>query len=119
MRARLTSVASPGEFMKERLVISVGVDTDIGFFAVFRTKLSDDIPSNEVSEVFWFPDKDVKAGDTVVLYSKPGVTSEREKPDGNKLHFFYWGKKQPQWSAKTIVPVLVHTSEWQWIGVTT
>ena len=74
MNLTITSIADPGELQKERLVLKVEIDTDVGFFAVFRVFVREGVMTNFVTDAYWFPNKAVSAGDQVVLYSKSART---------------------------------------------
>lgn len=90
----------------------VEMDEDIGFFAVFRTLVQDDHITNSVTDVYWFPNKQVRAGDLVILYSKSGTNTERVLKNGNTAHFFYWSKGVTLWKHANYAPTLVSTPEW-------
>jgi len=58
---------------------------------------------------YWFPDKLIKTGDWVVLYTKEGTSSEKAG-DRAKTYFYYWGFGEPQW--QNYVAALVSTPTW-------
>ena len=60
---------------------------------------------------YWFPDKRVKTGDIVVVYTKDGRENEIEE-NGHRIHFLYWGLSMPIWSEEDRAPVLLHAPEW-------
>ncbi len=107
------SIADPGVPAKERLILKVLLDTDVGDFVVFRTKARNNQVTTGVETVFWFPDKAVKAGDLVVVYTKEGVRSEKPIKDGNRAHFFYWGISSAIWDDKSMAAIILHVSEWK------
>lgn len=113
MTLKIENVADSDEFEKERVVLRVQDDDDIGHYAVFQTRLSDDgrALSGKIAACYWFPDKEVKTGDLVVLYTKSGERSEKKNESGTTSHFFYWGMTEPLWTKKT--PTLVTTPKWQ------
>jgi hypothetical protein len=117
MRLQITSVADRGNGDKERIVMKATADIDVGRFAIFRAGANDEgAPTSDVADVFWFPDKAVKARDLVVLYTKAGKTSERPSKSGGTVHFFYWGRPNPLWSTSSgRIPVLVSTNDWEWL----
>jgi hypothetical protein len=70
MNLDIRSFADAGNYPKERLVINVLRDTDIGEYAVLCSPVgSDGNPTPGGKIAYWFPDGDVKAGDIVVLYT--------------------------------------------------
>jgi hypothetical protein len=113
MNLKLKSVADKGSIDKERLVIRVVNDTNVGEFAIFRTGFYDNEVTVGVVNTFWFPDKQVRAGDLVVLYSKAGATSEKKLESGNTAHFYYWGQSEPLWSNSQRAAVLLHAPAWE------
>jgi hypothetical protein len=64
---------------------------------------------------YWFPYKQVAAGDRIVVYTKAGVDSERTA-GSETLHFFYWGQTEPFWNDKRGVVVLKSAS-WNFFSV--
>jgi hypothetical protein len=113
MILRITAIADRGDQVKERVVLKASSDTDIGRFAIFRSRVENKQVTVAISDVFWFPDKTVKSGDLVVLYTKDGTSGERVLKSGSTAHFFYWSKTERMWSGSQYAPVLVHTTEWE------
>ena len=112
MNIKFRSIADSGVPAKERLILKVLSDVDVGEFVVFRATARDGIVTTGVKTVFWFPDKEVKAGDLVVLYTKKGAQSENLLEGGNRAHFFYWGISGTLWDDKSMAAVILHVSEW-------
>ena len=114
MMLKVTSIADRGDHEKERIVLRAALDIDVGDFAVFRSKLlEDNAISSDVTDTFWFPDKDIKNKDLVILYTKKGTSSQRVLPPEKTVHFYYWGKSTPLWSGSDHAPVLVHATAWE------
>ena len=113
MNIKFNSIADSGVLADERLILKVLLDTDIGEFVMFRAKARNDIVTTGVENVFWFPDKAVKAGDLVVLYTKKGAQSEKTLKDGTRAHFFYWGISSAIWDDKSMAAIILHVSEWE------
>jgi len=115
MRLTITSIADAVNPEKERLVMKASADLDVGRYVVFRSRLgTSGSPTSKVSDAFWFPDKDVKANDLVVLYTKAGTTLERPRESGGTAHFYYWGKSGALWEPGVgYVPVLLYASQWE------
>ena len=84
MNLKILGIMDAGIANKERLVLKVLRNDDIGYYVVFDTTfLEDGNVSNKVRHSYWFPDKEVQAGDLVVLYTKQGIMSERKQKDGS------------------------------------
>ncbi len=113
MKLKLKAVADKGNFQRERLVIKVLNDTNVGEFLILRTGFADGQVNIDVSSAYWFPDKSVKAGDLVVLYSKPGTNKDKALDSGNKAHFYYWGESKVLWATPDNAAVLLHAPVWE------
>jgi hypothetical protein len=114
MRVKIASIADRADLDKERIVMKVLSDTDIGSYAVFNAEVQNGVVTTGVQDVFWFPDKKVSEGDFVVLYTKRGKQSEKKLHVGGKMtHFFYWGSSTPKWKTGGTAPVLLFISEWE------
>ena len=110
MNVKIKKIANGGELDKERVVFSVIEDTPIGTNMVMKTKtLSEKKVSSSIEQTFWFPDKDVKKGDLVVLYTKKGINTESQNDDGTTTHFFYLGLDSPIWNDAEDAVLLVET----------
>lgn len=112
MDLKIKSIANKGDAEKERLVIQVLNDTDVGDYVLFRTGWKDDAVTTRVYDTFWFPDKNVKAGDLVVIYSRRGAKSERVLESGSTAHFFYWARTDTLWGTPDRGAVLLHAPTW-------
>jgi len=112
MRLKLQSLSDRGQPRRERLVLKVVADTDVGEYAVLRAFQESGAPTDLIDGAYWFPDKHVRAGDLVVLYTKPGSPSEKDLLSGATAHFFYWGEEDPLWETRRYCPVLLHVDDW-------
>lgn len=68
--------------------------------------------SNLVRHPYWFPDKRVKAGDLIVLYTKTGAKSQTKNKNGSTSHFFYRGLERTIWNKSGDCAVLLEISTW-------
>jgi hypothetical protein len=112
MKVKIQSIADRGNPDKERIVMRVRVGTDIGRFAVLDAGYSGGSVNTDITDAFWFPDKTVREGDLVVLYTKSGRDNEKSLKSGNTSHFFYWGRTGVKWQRADRVPVLLQVDEW-------
>jgi hypothetical protein len=55
--------------------------------------------SGNVPRAYWFSDQKVKAGDFVVLYSKPGTKSSKTSESGSTSYFYYRDQNCHYWIA--------------------
>lgn len=79
---------------------------------LIRTVYEDEQVTTEVKNTFWFPDKPVNAGDSIVVYSKRGTTRQKTIGDGRIAYFFYWGQDSALWNDDKVAPVLLYAPEW-------
>ena len=112
MQVKIGHVADKGDLDRERLVLHAKRNADIGDFLLIRTGVEDGEVTTDVRDSFWFPDRPVKAGDLVVVYSKSGTHREKKIDGGRTAHFFYWGQKAPLWRDEDFAPVLLHAPDW-------
>lgn len=102
---------------KERLILDVTADVDIGNFVVFDTSFSKDGKiSNKVRHTYWFPDQKVKKGDVVVLYTRKGKNIS-EKKDSHTIYFYYWDLDISVWNNDGDCAVLLNCKDWTSKGV--
>lgn len=113
MNIKIRAIRNSGVADKERLVLQVLRDDDIGYYVVFDTTFTEDGKiSNKVRHSYWFPDKKVRIGDLVILYTKPGTQSESQNEDGSTAHFFYWGLDKTIWNKEGDCAVLLEARNW-------
>jgi len=115
MKVKARTIAEPAILKNERLVLDVLQDDDIGRYTVLcTTSMEPTTFSTAIKQIYWFPDKLVKKGDVVVLYTKGGKQSEKKNQDDSISHFFYWGLSEPVWlDNNKAVAVLAHLDDWE------
>lgn len=92
MDVKIKYIKNSGSASEEKIVFEVLKDCEIGYYLVLDTTyLSDGKVSNKLRHPYWFPDKKVKTGDLIVLYTKQGENKSKVNEDGSSTHFFYWG----------------------------
>lgn len=112
MKVKIRNVSDYDNHEKERLVLDVIEDTDIGEYLVLDTTYTaKGGVSNKARHPYWFPDKKVKKGDIVVLYTKRGKQSSTDNGTYTS-HFFYWGLDSSVWNDEGDCAVLLHIDEW-------
>jgi hypothetical protein len=114
MRLKLLRIVDRGVSQKERLHLSVVADVNLNYFVVFDTEYD---TNNTIVAVpkrtYWFAEYSVRTGDHVILYTKPGQQSSKQRIDGFKNHFFYWGLDGPLWKHTRSCAVLLEVEEWE------
>ena len=112
MKIEISSVSEKGNLEKERLVLTVKADTDIGEYALIQTDFDGEEVLTKVHQALWFPYKPVTEDDFVIIYTKPGQPNTKELEDGRATHFYYWGLPEPIWNVEDRIPVLLHAPKW-------
>ena len=78
MNVELRSIENAGDLERERVVLRAPGDDDIGNYAIFRCYVTKEkVAAGPIAAGYWFPDRKLKKGDFVVVYSKAGA-NERE-----------------------------------------
>ncbi len=114
MALQIEDLREPGDLSRERIVLRAGSDTDIGRYLVLSARARDDIIlAGRVPNCFWFPDRQVRAGDLIILYSKAGSRSVKENNSGTYSYFFYWGLDEALWHDADLSPVLMRVAVWR------
>ena len=102
-----------GNIEKERLVLKATSDDEIGNYVLFDTTyLEDGRVSNEMRHSLWFPDREVKENDLIVVYTKAGKDSKLENKNGTSSHFFYMGLGNSIWNKNGDCSVIMKISSW-------
>ena len=113
MKAKLLYVKDHGDLEKERIVLKAFAQIDIGRYMLCDTTYTeDDTVSNKVRHTFWFPDKVIKEGDFVALYTKTGADREHSNKANTTTHCFYWGLDRTIWNKDGDAAVLFELESW-------
>ena len=112
MKIEIRKIADKGNIEKERLVLKVTSDTDIGDYVVLQTGYNDGEITIETFYTYWFQYKSALTDDYVVLYTKTGEDKEKTIANGSTAHFFYWGLEDAIWNSDNKAPVVLHAPEW-------
>jgi hypothetical protein len=93
-----SKVIDAGNLASEHLEIIVNNGCNLkNYIVVDNTYDQDDKLSNKHQHIFFFPDKEVEAGDTIILMSKKGDDSSQ----GfllSKTHTFHWNLSNSVWN---------------------
>lgn len=118
MNLKIINIADAGIANKERVHIKVVLPDNIGRYAIFDTiQTEPGKVSSAVKNVYWFPDKEVRAGDDVILYSRTGTNSQITNENGTSTAFYYWGKNKTLWNSANDSVVLVKIESWDYKSV--
>lgn len=113
MNFEIRSLLGRGVYEKERVTLRCLNNADLGQYLLLRSESEDGLITTGVKNTLWFPDKSIKKGDLVVVYTKIGVQSEKMLSTGSKAHFFYLGASMPIWKNDEDGAVLLHAPKWQ------
>ena len=114
MNVEIISVHNHGNHKEEYVLLRVKADCDIGHYQLCdSTYTKDGNVSNKVRHTYWFPDKPVKKGDLVSLWTKDGTNTTTKNDSGTTVHRFYWGLAKAVWNDDGDCAVLQHVPNWQ------
>lgn len=114
MKITISQIYKRGVPSEERLIMKVLNDVNLSFFVVLDTVYSTPQTISTIAKhTFWFKPKPVKAGDTVVLYTKEGTPSEKKLDDGTTAHFYYWNQRNPLWNLTGNCAVVMELNSWE------
>jgi len=114
MKLTFVRVADPGDRDKERIHLRVANPTNLANFVILRSTAlatEDKVAAGQLV-AYWFSQHDARAGDSVVVYTKPGDITHEPQKDGTTNHFCFWGLTEPIFKAENDVVVLCEISDW-------
>jgi len=112
MNIRIIDVKNKGDIDRERVVLLVSANDDVGHYLILDTTYDGDNVSNKVQHPCWIPDAPVRKGDLVVIYTKSGVDKAIRNKDGSDTHFFYRGLDKSIWNKDGDCAILMDIREW-------
>jgi len=113
MNLQIVQILDRGVPNKERLWLKAMADINLKFYiVVVTTYITPRTVSNNPKYTFWFYDKNVKAGDNVVLCTGKGVSSESPNPSGGTNHYIYWGLPDTVWNKTGDCAILFEINTW-------
>lgn len=115
MKIKLVEIKDPGNKDKERVILKVLNDTDLGGYmlAVSLEEVDQSISTN-LKNVMWMEDQPLKAGDLVVVYTKEGNNGKIANTDGSTSYFYYWSLTKPIGLTKD-AGVLLYEVDWSFV----
>ncbi|SEW27403.1 hypothetical protein SAMN05421841_1962 [Chryseobacterium wanjuense] len=99
----------------ERIEFLILSNCNISYYLVSDTTfVTPDKISNKLRHIYWFPSKDVKRGDEIVLYTKKGINKSESINSGqNTRYIFYWGLESFVWNNSGDSAVLFELNTWK------
>lgn len=114
MDLQIVNVHVKGDEDSEYVYLKVLSDCNLHYYAIADTSYTDDHHiSNALRHFFWFPKKEVKAGDYVSLRTGKGKNIAITNDAGHKIHRFYWGLNEPVWNNDGDAAVLFQVNSWK------
>lgn len=113
MKLKLRSIISAGDLSRERLTLRAIDDLDVGDYLVAQSGYVNDGPTTSFFHTFWFPYKQIKKNDLVVIYTKRGKERSRKLDGGNTAHFFYLDSDTPIWGASNTGALVFFAPTWR------
>lgn len=111
MKIEISSFKDLGDKEKERVILSVNEDTELGDYIISVSVYnSNDTISSSIKNNYWLPNQKVKVGDLIVIYTKKGVKKKVDNEDGSTSYFYYWNLPDTLQSIKDSTVVLFETS---------
>jgi hydrogenase maturation factor len=112
MNIKIRSIADKGTIQKERITMKVHSNCNVGDYMLMRTGYANGEVTIDIKDAYWFPYKEVSAGDLIVLYTKRGKQSEKPLKKSGTVHFFYWNIDAAIWRSNKVAAVLLHAPTW-------
>jgi hypothetical protein len=114
----LIEIKDRGNLAMERVVFKVMEDGNIGSWMVYRARAPLEegkrILKSTIYDAYWFWDKEISAGDLVILYTKISPVGYKKKDAlEQNSHFFYWGKDGPLWNNENRAIVYGQLTNWK------
>ena len=113
MKLIVHSIENNGVLQSERVLIQVKGSVNIGKYIISDTTYIDDkTVSNELRHIYWFPDKDVSAGDWIIIYTKDGTPRSYINNNDTTIHELYWNLGKTVWNKDGDCAILFEIIEW-------
>jgi hypothetical protein len=117
MKIKIINVKANGDLERERVVIKVLADDDIGHYILLDTTYNGNTVSNKIQHPYWVPDTEVKRDDLVVIYTKKGVDKTVKNSSDSNTHFLYRGLEKSIWNKDGDCAIIMDIKEWLFFPV--
>jgi len=114
MKAQWLGIYDRGKLDSERVHFRATTDIDLNYYIILDTEhqfLSNKINIHNRS-CYWFSKFSVKSGENVVVYTRSGIYSTENRPDGQVFHFFFRGLQKPIYATNDRAAVLLELVNW-------
>lgn len=112
MDLKILNIKDPGDKEKERVVLSVMADINLGDYLIAHSFTIEEVRISSILEdIMWFPDQELKKGDQVVVYTKAGEKNKITNSDGSTSYFYYWDLSNPI-GTDDLAAVIIFEADW-------
>jgi hypothetical protein len=98
MELRIVDVKSGGDAKQEAIWLLVLEDCELSDHLIADTTFDAEGVSNLNRHTYWFPQREAKKGDAVVVYTRRGRNAQDQTTTGKPLHRFFWNLDQAVWN---------------------
>ncbi len=114
MKLGIIQIENRGVPGKECLYVAVRAAANLSFYVVFDSwRIGEGLISLFPRHTYWFQPQEVGAGDSVMLFTGPGMNSFVKREDGSAVYLFYWGLQGTIWDESSSCAVLLEVNQWQ------
>lgn len=113
MKIQIDKIVDHGQ-NSERVEMSVIQNCNLTYYILADTTYTDPTHiSNKLRHMHWFADRDVKAGDKIVLFTKKGTNTSATIGNGNTKYTIYWQLDINVWNNDGDAAVLFEINGWK------
>ncbi len=113
MDLKVLSIHNHGDASAEYVLLEVVNDCNVKYYTLADTTYATGGGiSNRLRHFFWFPPKDVKAGELVILRTGKGTNDTFRNTNGKTVHRYYWNLGNAVWNNTGDAAVLMQLRSW-------
>lgn len=115
MNIEIDKVVDNGSHTVERIELNVTGNCNLHHYILADTTYTDETHiSNKLRHMYWFLNKEVIAGDKVVIYTKVGASSSVSINSGkNTKYTYYWNLGSSVWNNTGDAAILFNINTWK------
>lgn len=107
MTLEISGVTNRGDLLEEGLVLQVIENGNLSDYAIVDNAFKEKGELSHRQRHFYpFPDREVKIGEHVILYTCRGMDKIDTSDKGIVIHSFYWNLDTPVWNDKDTIYLL-------------
>jgi hypothetical protein len=113
MKLEVVSIHNHGNFAEEYVILRATNGCNLEYYMLADTTYVDsERISNRLRHTHWFGAAELKQGDWVVLYTRPGQNNVTRGSDGYPVHHRFWGLQKAVWNDAGDRAVLFELNTW-------